>query len=38
MRFADRMGEVKPSATLGITSKGKAMRASGKDVVILGCW
>jgi aspartate aminotransferase len=33
---ADRVNRVAPSATLGITAKAKAMRASGRDVVSLG--
>jgi len=35
MRFAQRMEKVKPSATLAITSKAKAMLREGKDVVVL---
>ena len=35
MRLAKRILDVQPSATLAITSKGKALKAEGKDVVIL---
>jgi aspartate aminotransferase len=35
MQFSRRLDEVKPSATLAITSKGKALKKEGKDVVIL---
>ncbi|NQT32806.1 MAG: pyridoxal phosphate-dependent aminotransferase [Candidatus Omnitrophica bacterium] len=35
MKYSARMDEVKPSATLAITSKAKALRASGEDVIIL---
>ncbi|MDD4956072.1 MAG: pyridoxal phosphate-dependent aminotransferase [Candidatus Omnitrophica bacterium] len=35
MLFSEKISRVKPSATLGITSKAKAMKAKGEDVVIL---
>jgi len=35
MKFSERLANVKPSATLEITSKAKAMAKEGKDVVVL---
>ena len=35
MKYSEKISEIKPSATLGITSKAKALKASGEDVVIL---
>jgi aspartate aminotransferase len=35
MKFSETIMTVKPSATLGLTSKAKAMAKSGEDVVIL---
>ncbi|MCK4851864.1 MAG: pyridoxal phosphate-dependent aminotransferase, partial [Candidatus Omnitrophica bacterium] len=35
MRFAERMREVQPSATLGITSRAKGMVREGRDVIVL---
>ncbi len=35
MRFSEKISKVKPSATLGITSKAKELKAAGEDVVIL---
>lgn len=36
MKLAARVGRVKPSPTLGITMKAKALRAEGRDVVGFG--
>jgi aspartate aminotransferase len=36
MKFAKRMGNIKPSATLTITAKANALRAEGKDVIGFG--
>jgi len=35
MKLSAKIAEVQPSATLAITSKAKAMRAAGEDVIIL---
>ena len=35
MKYSEKVCEIKPSATLGITSKAKALKASGEDVIIL---
>src|SRR3989304_4159893 len=36
MKLADRVGKIQPSPTLAITSKAKAMKAQGIDVVGFG--
>jgi aspartate aminotransferase len=36
MKFSKRMAPIKPSATLAITSKAKALKAAGQDVVGFG--
>ena len=36
MKFAERVSQLAPSATLAITSKAKAMKKSGIDVVGFG--
>lgn len=36
MKLASRVGRVKPSATLAITMKAKALRAEGRDVIGFG--
>jgi aspartate aminotransferase len=36
MKFAKRIGNIKPSATLTITAKANALRAEGKDVIGFG--
>jgi len=35
MKYSEKIEKVQPSATLGITSKAKAMKKEGKDVVVL---
>ncbi len=35
MRFSEKISQIAPSATLEITSKAKAMRKAGEDVIIL---
>lgn len=35
MTLSEKMGKIAPSATLGITSKAKAMRQKGEDVAVL---
>ena len=35
MKLSDRIQTVKPSVTLGITAKAKAMKAEGKDIISL---
>src|ERR1700722_5950918 len=34
--LADRMSRIKPSATIGVTDKARALKAAGRDVIGLG--
>ena len=36
IRLAQRVGRVKPSATLAVTAKAQAMRAEGHDIIGFG--
>ena len=36
MKFAERVGKIKPSPTLAITAKANALRAEGRDIISFG--
>src|SRR3970040_452269 len=36
IRLSDRVGRIKPSPTLAVTSRAQALKAQGKDVIGLG--